>query len=56
MEVMFDRVAGLDVGKESVTVCVCTPGLRGRRHAETRTFKTTTGSLHLMRDWLVEAG
>jgi transposase len=24
--------------------------------AETRTFKTTTGSLRLMRDWLVEAG
>ena len=22
MEVMFDRVAGLDVGKDSVTVCV----------------------------------
>jgi transposase len=56
MEVMFDRVAGLDVGKETVTVCLRTPGLRGRRHAETRTFKTTTGSLHLMRDWLVEAG
>ena len=34
MEVMFDRVAGLDVGKESVTVCLRTPGLRGRRHAE----------------------
>ena len=29
MEVMFDRVAGLDVGKESVTVCVRTPGPRG---------------------------
>src|SRR5215211_4398612 len=56
MEVMFDRVAGVDVGKETVTVCLRTPGLRGRRHAETRTFKTTTGSLHLMRDWLVEAG
>ena len=28
MEVMFDRVAGLDVGKESVTVCVRTPGSR----------------------------
>ena len=26
MEVMFDRVAGLDVGKDSVTVCVRTPG------------------------------
>jgi transposase len=55
MEVMFDRVAGLDVGKGSVTVCVRTPGPRGRR-SETRTFKTTTGSLHLMRGWLVEAG
>jgi len=25
MEVMFDRVAGLDVGKETVTVCLRTP-------------------------------
>jgi transposase len=56
MEVMFDRVAGLDVGKESVTVCLRTPGVRGRRHAETRTFKTTFGALRMMRDWLVEAG
>ena len=56
MEVMFDRVAGLDVGKDSVTVCVRTPGPRGGRRSETRTFKTTTGSLRVMRDWLVEAG
>ena len=49
MEVMFDRVAGLDVGKETVTVCVRTPGPR-RRRAETRTFKTMTGSLRVMRD------
>ena len=28
MEVMFERVAGLDVGKASVTVCVRTPGSR----------------------------
>src|SRR5215204_2758078 len=56
VEVMFDRVAGLDVGKESVTVCVRTPGPRGGRRSETRTFKTTTGSLRVMRDWLVEAG
>ncbi len=55
MEIVYDRVAGLDVGKASVTVCVRTPGRRGR-HAETRTFKTTTGSLELMRDWLVESG
>ncbi|MFL6047210.1 MAG: IS110 family transposase [Propionibacteriaceae bacterium] len=56
MEVMFDRVAGLDVGKDSVTVCVRTPGVRRGRRAETRTFKTTTGSLRVMRDWLIEAG
>jgi transposase len=56
MEVLFDRVAGLDVGKATLTVCLRTPGLSGRRRAETRTFKTTTGSLRVMRDWLVEAG
>jgi hypothetical protein len=56
MEVMFDRVAGLDVGKETVTVCVRTPGPRGGRRSETRTFKTMFGSLRVMRDWLVEAG
>ena len=33
MEVMFDRVAGLDVGKETVTVCVRTPGPRGGRRS-----------------------
>jgi transposase len=56
MEVLFERVAGLDVGKESVTVCVRTPGIQRGRHTETRTFKTTTRSLWLMRDWLLECG
>lgn len=46
----------MDVGKASVTVCVRTPGARRGRHSETRTFKTTTGSLRVMRDWLLEAG
>ena len=54
---MFERVAGLDVGKASVTVCVRTPGARaGRRRSETRTFTTMTRSLAVMRDWLVERG
>jgi transposase len=56
MEVMFDRVAGLDVGKETVTVCLRTPGPRGGRRSETRTFRTMIGLLRVMRDWLVEAG
>ncbi|WP_404498117.1 transposase [Arthrobacter sp. GAS37] len=53
MDVMFERVAGLDIGKKSVTVCVRTPGPGGGRHGETRTFRTMTRSLELMRDWLV---
>lgn len=57
MEVIYDRVAGLDVGKATVTVCLRTPSTRrGARHSETRTFKTTSGSLRVMRDWLMEAG
>ena len=56
MDVMFERVAGMDVGKASVVVCVRTPGPRGGRRAETRTLKTTTGSLRVMRDWLAECG
>lgn len=57
MEVLFERVAGLDVGKASVTVCVRTPGPRpGRRSSQTRTFKTMCRSLEVMRDWLVGEG
>jgi transposase len=56
VEVLFERVAGLDVGKESLTVCVRTPGRGSRRVSETRTVKTTTRALGVMRDWLVEAG
>ncbi|UVJ41577.1 IS110 family transposase [Arthrobacter sp. CJ23] len=56
MDVMFTRVAGLDIGKKSVTVCVRIPGPGGGRHSETRTFRTMTRSLELMRDWLVGQG
>jgi transposase len=56
MEVMFDRVAGLDVGKDGVTVCVRTPGKGGRRHGETRTFRGMSRSLEVMRDWLLGEG
>jgi hypothetical protein len=55
MEVMHERVAGLDIGKASLTVCVRTPGPRGRR-SETRTYPTTTRALAVMRDWLLERG
>jgi len=56
MEVLFERVAGLDGGMGSVTVCVRTPGARASRHSETRSFSTMTRSLRVMRDWLLESG
>ncbi len=56
VEVLFERVAGLDIGKASLTVCVRTPGPGGQRVSETRTVKTTTRALGVMRDWLVERG
>ncbi len=51
VEVLFEQVAGLDVGKASPTVCVRTPGLGSRRVGETRTVKTTTRALEGRRDW-----
>jgi transposase len=55
MEVLYDRVAGLDVGKKSVTVCVRSPGPTGRRRrSQTRTFATMSRSLRVMADWLDE--
>jgi hypothetical protein len=56
VEVLFERVAGLDIGKNSLTVCRRTPGAGGRRISETRTFPTTTRALNVMRNWLLVGG
>jgi hypothetical protein len=56
MDVLVERVAGLDVGKPIVVVCVRTPGPDGRRVSETRTYRTMSRSLQAMADWLVECG
>jgi hypothetical protein len=56
MEVMLDRVAGLDVVNDSVTGCVRASGRRGGPHSQTRTFKTMSGSPRVMWDWLIDAG
>lgn len=56
MDVLVERVAGLDVGKAVGVVCVRTPGPGGRRVSETRTFRTMSRSLQVMADWLVEQG
>ena len=56
MDVLVDRVAGLDIGKAIVVACVRTPGPNGKRVSEVRTFRTMTRSLVVMADWLVERG
>ena len=56
VEVLFERVAGLDIGKNSLTVCRRTPGAGGRRVSETRPFPTTTRALEVMRTgWCLPA-
>lgn len=54
MEVLVDRVAGLDVHKRTVVACVRSPGSgRRKREAEVRTFGTFQDELVALRDWLV---
>jgi transposase len=55
MEVMHERVAGLDVHKAMIVACVRqSPGRKVER--ECRTFETTTAGLLSLLDWLTETG
>ena len=56
MEVLHDRVAGLDVHKQTVVACVRSPGVGRTRQAETREFETFIDDLERLRDWLVARG
>ena len=52
MEQIHDRVAGLDVHRDQVTVCVRVPGPRGGAQTEKARFGTTTGGLAALAEWL----
>jgi transposase len=52
MERQVERVAGLDVHRDTVAACVRAPGRGGRRDQHVHTFGTTTGDLLRLRDWL----
>jgi transposase len=56
MDVVVERCGGLDVHKDTVVACVRTPGKRGRRGEEIRTFGTMTVDLLALRDWLMASG
>jgi transposase len=52
MKRLFERCAGLDVHKSSVTACVRVRKEGGERVEEIRTFSTTTAGLITLLDWL----
>jgi len=52
VETVFERVAGLDVHKAQVTVCVRVPAADGTRAQEVAEFSTTVRGLVGLRDWL----
>ena len=57
MDVVLERCAGIDIGKDEVVACVRTPGLKGKgRHKETRTFLSFTGEFEAMADWFAAEG
>ena len=56
MDVVFERCAGIDIGKKSMAVTIRTPGTGRAWCTETRTFGTVTGQVLALRDWLVAEG
>jgi transposase len=57
VDVLIERCAGIDIGKDEVVACVRTPAPGGRgRRKQTRTFSTFTGSLEAMADWFTGEG
>lgn len=52
MDRIHDRVAGLDVHRDSVVACVLVPGNRQRPVAHKERFSTTTAGVAALRDWL----
>jgi hypothetical protein len=54
VEIMYERVAAIDVGKRVVAVAVRTPGERaGKRRQQVRKFNTYYQTLVEMVAWLV---
>ena len=56
MDLLVQRCAGIDIGKDEVVACVRTPGPDGGRRKQTRTFRTFTENLEAMADWFAAEG
>jgi transposase len=56
MQVLYERCAGLDIGKDEVVACVRVPDGGGGRRREVRTFGTFTRQLETLAEWLAAEG
>jgi transposase len=62
VELLVERAAALDIGKDEVVACIRVPDPggagrgRGRRRQEVRTYPTFTSSLEALADWLQAEG
>jgi len=56
MDTLYERCAGLDIGKDEVMACIGVPDDAGGRRREVRTFGTFTGQLEALADWLAGEG
>ena len=57
MEVVYERVAAIDVGKKIIAVAVRTPGEKaGKRRQQVRKYNTFHQTLTEMVSWLVSEG
>ena len=56
MQVVYERIAFLDVHRDTVMACARTPDGRGGRCEEVLQFGTTTSQLLVLSDWLCERG
>ncbi len=56
MDVLVERCAGVDIGKDEVVASVRTPGVGRARRKETRTFLSFTAHLEAMADWFTAEG
>jgi hypothetical protein len=52
VEVIYQRCAGLDVGKDEVVACVRVPDGAGGRRQELHTYPTFSSGLESLADWL----
>jgi transposase len=52
VEVVYERCAGLDVGKDEVVACVRVPDGAGGRRQEVRTYQTFSSGLASLTEWL----